>query len=219
MPFCAVENGDRVKHRELRVGGIAAGRQIAKHRFDRRMRGDERLRVPKQLEPAQAVHRFEFAVGMFFQPPRRSARLTGGIHDVNLSVPHLAFAGHRLSAAQRTQHLVEAGRVAQIEECVMNLQHAVDVDDRDGLGQAFGEAEPVAPGAQTVLATGSPQSQRSTRRRRAQPGVLQDCGHVRIAHPVIELGGAVRGSDRHLPIDPPAQFVCPSRNVLQAEPP
>ncbi len=101
----------------------------------------------------------------------------------------------------------------------MNLQRAVDVDDGDGLGQAFGEAEPVAPGTQPVLATGSPQSQRSTRRRRAQPGVRQDCGHVRIAHPVIELGGAVRGSGRYLPIDSPAQFVRTSRKVLQAEPP
>ena len=218
MPFRAVENGNRVKHRELRVGGIAAGCQIAKQRFDRRTGGDERLRVPKQLEPAQAVHRFEYAVGVFFQPPNRSTRLTGGVHDVNFPVPHLAFGGYRLSAAQRTQHLVEAARIAQIEECVVNLQRPVDVDDSDGMGQAFGEAEPVAPGAQAVLAIGSPQGQRGTRRRHAQPGVLQDCGNVRIAHPVIELGGAVRRGDRHLPIDSAAQFVCASRKVLQAEP-
>ena len=182
------------------------------------MCGDERLVVPKQLKPAQAVLRFEFAIGVFFKPPRRSARLTGGVHDVYLSVLRRAFAGHRFSVAQRLQHLVEAARMAQVEECVLNLQYTVDVDDRDGLGHGFGEAELVAPGAQTVLAIGSPQSQRSTRRRHAQPGVLQDCRHVGIAHPVIELGGAVCGSDRHLPIDPPAQFVCPSRKVLQAKP-
>ena len=69
-----------------------------------------------------------------------------------------------------------------------------------------------------MLATGSPQGQRSTRRRNAQPGALQDCRHVRIAHPMIELGGAVRGSDRCLPIDAPAQLVRPSRMVLQPNP-
>ena len=219
MPPCAVEDGDRMQHRELQVGGIAAGREIAKHRLDRRMRGDERLRVPQQLKSAQTVHRFEFAICVFFQPAHRAHRFTGGVHDVDFSVPHPAFAGHRLAAAHRPEHVVEPGRVAQIEECVVNLQHTVDIDDRDGLGQALGEAELVAPGAQPALSAGPPQGQRGALRRHAQLAVPQDCRQIRIAHPVIELGAAVRGSGRHIPIDSPAQLFCTSRQVLQSEPP
>ncbi|MBV8936247.1 MAG: hypothetical protein JO095_10630 [Alphaproteobacteria bacterium] len=91
---------------------------------------------PEQLKSSQAIDRFEFALGVFLQPARRRARLSSGIHNVDLFVSHLPLDPWPLSVAQQTQDVIETGRIAQIEESIMDLQHAADIDDGDRPGSA-----------------------------------------------------------------------------------
>src|SRR5438128_10934556 len=106
MLVVTVEDDHRVQHQELEVAGISSGRQVARYTIDGRVGGGERLRVPQQLEPAQASDGFELAIGVHYEPANRLFGFAGRIRNVDLPVPDLPFAINRIAALQGRQDVV-----------------------------------------------------------------------------------------------------------------